>query len=278
MIPDLSQIADDPATKIDDWLVAKYVEGGATERQQGNLQKSLETLLSAEQNLPHHPRILSEIATTYMHIGDQTKAQSYWQSVVDEGAIVSGPYYQVAEKVLRGENPSLRNYRRGQTLQLGQISELKTPASADGEWVTLKIPIHANPDVRPSASLLNLKVDFFDLINGKTPGPTIAKIDKELTSMPYDWRDNLVEQIEVIYHLPILSVAQRKIQGDRAYYGYSVKLYYDNQIQDSVVSDDSLREFRFPTAPVSPAPAPAAAPAMQPSVRGPDTSLFPINR
>ena len=268
--PDLSEIKD-PVGIIEDSLIERLVTSGVFDRRRGNLTGALSTFRDADLNVPNHPRILSEIAGTLTQSGDLSEAERYWQRVVELGPVAGGAYYQVADRMLKGEHPFLPAFREGQYLKLGDIQTRREPTGPEsGEKVTLLVSIFGNPEFTLTPGDLNLQVYFFDLIDGRTPGPSTAEVSYRFPSRPYDWREQSVEQIDVAYNQPAFGVEERRIRGERVYFGYVIELYYQNQQQDSVVSPEQLREFQFP----------AEAPVEEstPPPQGPDPSLFPINR
>lgn len=268
--PNLSGIKD-PVGNIEDSLIERLVTSGIFDRRRGNLTGALSTFRDADLNVPNHPRILSEIAGTLTQSGDLSEAERYWQRVVELGPVAGGAYYQVADRMLKGEHPFLPTFREGQYLQLGDIQVRQgTPGPESGEIVTLLVSIFGNPEFTLTPGDLNLQVYFFDMIDGRTPGPSTAEVSYRFPSRPYDWKEQSMEQIEVVYNQPVFGVEERRIRGERVYFGYVIELYYQNQQQDSVVSPEQLREFQFP------AEAPVEEPPPPP--QGPDPSLFPINR
>lgn len=266
--PDFSEVSD-PVGKIDDSLISRLVETGIDDRRRGDLAGALEALHDADENLPGHPRILSELAGTYGELGRMAEAEEYWRRVAAMGRIVAGSFYQTADKVLRGEDPTIPEVELGKYLKLGKVRVRKLPVSAEGEKVSLLIPIIGKAGEKLAAKDLDMRVYFYDLINGKTPGATTATTSWDYPSHPYDWQERRTEELEIIYHQPVFTVEQKRNLGERVYFGYVIELYYRNQLQDSVVSSDQLRSLRFPVSePVEEPPPP----------QGPDTSLFPINR
>lgn len=266
--PDLNEITD-PVGDVNDSLISILIESGMEDRERGDLEGALSAFLDAEKNLPDHPRVLSEIAGTYGEMGKINEATEYWTRVAEMGEIVAGPFYQIATKVLNGEDPSIPEVEIGKYLKIGKLDLKRQPVSSDGEWVTLTIPIVGKKGESISGKEMDLRVYFYDLINGVTPGQTTATISYDFPSKPYNWAENRTEEIEVIYHQPVFTVEQKQNLGERVYFGYVIELYYRNQLQDSVVSSDELRSLRFPV--IEPVEEPI-------SPQGPDTSLFPKNR
>jgi hypothetical protein len=267
--PDLSAIKD-PSGEIADSLLARLVKSGVDDRARGDFSGALEAFLDVYENLPNHPRVLSEIAGTYGEMGNLELAAKFWNQVADLGPITAGSFHKVAIKVLSGEDPSIPEVEAGKFLKIGKIRVTQSPLDQSGEKVSLTIPVVGQAGESLRAGKMDLRVYFYDLINQATPGPTTASISYEFPTDPYDWKQNRTEEVEVFYHQPVFTVEQKQKLGERVYFGYVVELFYKNQLQDSVFSSEELRRIRFP--------APVPVPDPVPPPQGPDSSLFPINR
>ena len=267
-IPDLSR-AIKSVEPIEDTLVERLVSTGVELRTGGNLQGALQALRDAETNLPDHPRILGELAITMTRLGKNREAVDYWKKLSEMSEAKGGDFPAIASKVLKGE-PVPSPLRPGQILQLGEIRVVKKPPARDGEWIHLFIPIKADPASRPLGREMTLRVFCYDRVNGEQTEQTTAKINYEYPTMPWDWKEG-VEEIEVIYFQPALTVEQKREFGERVFAGYVIELDYRNQLQDVAASSTQLRNLRFEqikrTREVLEAP----------PVEGPDGSLFPSN-
>jgi len=84
---------------------------------------------------------------------------------------------------------------------------------------------------------------FYDRLNGVDLASTAANVSNRWSDPPADFADGNQETLEVTYDLP-----QPEGRGERReYYGYIVRLYYRDQLQDSFAEPAALNQ-RFPAA------------------------------
>ena len=97
----------------------------------------------------------------------------------------------------------------------------------------LHVPISRAGNRPINAQELNLEVFFFDRVNNEKVALTIAPEPVESwQSAPVDWNGTGEELLDIVYHLPALSDAEIQQHGRRSYYGYMLRLYYNNKLQD----------------------------------------------
>ena len=261
LAPDLSPITD-PAGEIQDPLLARLVENGVASRRRGNLGGALEAFLEAANNSPNHPRILAEIAGTHGQLGNAKVAAEYWNKLASLGPLAAGEFFDVAKRALSGEAPVPATLSRN-LLRLGAIRVEQQPPARDGQWVHVFVPITSGTPIQLNSNDMDLRVQIYDQLSDGRIAPTTANVVYEF--LPRDWRSKGIKEIEMIYHQRHTSSGT----GDRNFFGYVIELYYQNQLQDSVVSTDQLRGLRFQS------PKPVEKSQVVPD--GPDGSLFPIN-
>ncbi len=263
-IPDLTD-APRSVTPISDELLERLVETGIELRESGDHEKALQALQDAEANIPDHPRVLGEIAVTLTHLGRNAEARQYWEKVEALGEGAGGDYHDIASRIVDGR-PLPRPARR-LILELGKIRVARQKPPEGGERVRLVIPIVGDPSLRPSGRDMNVRVFFYDLVDGERSEPTTAQISYEFPTKPYDWQENGTEEIEVIYFQPVFTLEQKRELGERTYEGYVIELDYRDQLQDIASSSPELRNLRFQQ---SEAAEPQGGPP-----DGPEGSLFP---
>ena len=77
---------------------------------------------------------------------------------------------------------------------------------------------------------------------------------------PVDWKEGQ-ERLDVVYSMPEMTPEVVRAIGQRKFYGYIVKLSYQNNVQDIVMEPASLQNFGAESAPQTkgkPAPSRAA--------------------
>jgi len=261
----LSNAAIDSAAlePIADPAVERMINSGAKLRSSGNMQGSLNALRQAEAVMPEHPRVLSEIATTYSEMGLVQKAAVYWKKVRELNTGGAEAFQTLAERQLSGDRlvaPAARSL-----LQLGRISSAPDATAVSGQRVILRVPVEADPKTRPAAADMAMLVYFYDRVNGTRTEASTADTSQNFITAPYTWQENGLEVIEVVYHQPEFTEGQKRELGERQYYGYIIELYYRDQLQDTAADPPELSALD----PGAPTPPEAERPT------GPDNSLFP---
>lgn len=218
-----------------------------------DMQGALELLQKAEQFNPDHPAIIAEVAQTYEQMGIKTKATDAWRRIQLLGETKAGSYYELASRRLGAGPaaaagmtalPGLSGEEGEKHLRLGACQVERDLRASSGERYTLRVPIAraSSQPVNPKA--VNLEVFFFDRVNGVQVAQSIAPEPVETwQSSPADWGGAGEETLDVTYHLPALSDAEIQQHGRRSYYGYMLRLYYDNKLQDVAAEPRDLLEF-----------------------------------
>ena len=247
--------------------LAQMLDAGVEKRDGGDMQGALSDLRQVEVTLPDHPRVLSEIAATYSEMGLDRKAMIYWDRVRELGAEGAGAWHAIAVGEMTGQRAfGSAEPRTPQILSLGRVSAAQDQTVTEGERVVVNVVVEADPKSRPVPEEMSMAVFFFDLVDGEKAEPSTADTPPpNWVSAPYDWQTDGRESIEVIYHQPAFTEAQKRELGERRYYGYLIELYYRDQLQDSAAFPPDL-ESLDPNA----RPSSLGEPPL-----GPDNALFP---
>lgn len=241
-------------------------------RANGNMQAALRSLRDANTLSPNHPRVLSEIASTYSQMGLDDKAAEYWRIVFMLGTEQAGAFYDLADMALKGNRIAEDTLPVASVLSLGQIQTIERQDLPEGEKVTIRIPIESQPGVVPNAADMAMLVYFYDQVNGEDAAPTTADTAENFVSEPYDWQDGGIEVIEESYFQPTFTDAQKKELGERRYFGYIIELYYRDELQDVVAEPRELMSLK----PGQPSREDLPDPATEfDSESGPGAELFP---
>ncbi len=208
-------------------------------RSSGNMQAALRALRDANTLSPNHPRVLSELASTYSQMGLDDKAAEYWRSVYVLGPERAGAFYDLADMAMKG-NQIDETTAVETVLSIGEIETIRGPDTAEGERVTLRIPILSRPGSAPDAADMAMLVYFYDTVNGGDFAPTTATTNEGYVSEPYDWQDGNLEIIEESYFQPVFTEVEKKELGERAYFGYIIELYYRDELQAVVAEPEEL--------------------------------------
>lgn len=233
-----------------------YVVTSAKEiRGMSDMQGALELLKRADQFNPDHPAIIAEMAQTYEQMGITDKATDNWRRIQLLGETRAGSFFALAARRL-GAGPaatasplvnSAAIAEGEKRLRLGACQVVRDFATNNGERYVLRVPIVRAGSQTVDGQAMDLEVFFFDRVNGKQVAQSIAPEPVETwQSSPVDWSGGGEETLDVIYHLPPLSPAEIQQHGQRTYYGYMLRLYYNNKLQDVAAEPRDLLEFGSP--------------------------------
>lgn len=245
------EIKPDPAAEL--LRDVDYVVTTAKEiRGMSDMQGALEMLKRADQLNPDHPAIIAEMAQTYEQMGITDKATDNWRRIQLLGETRAGSYFALAARRL-GAGPAataspLINTAAGaegeKRLRLGACQVKRDFSTNNGERYVLRVPIIRAGSQTVDGQAMDLEVFFFDRVNGTQVAQTIAPEPVEAwQSTPVDWSGSGEETLDVVYHLPALSAAEIQQHGRRTYYGYMLRLYYNNKLQDVAAEPRDLLEF-----------------------------------
>tara|TARA_R110002096_G_scaffold23303_9_gene74259 strand:+ start:3275 stop:4528 length:1254 start_codon:yes stop_codon:yes gene_type:complete len=252
--------------KIEDPILERLVSTGEELRGAGNMSSALQALREAEAALPEHPRVLGELAATLSQMGLDSKAVVYWERIVAIGAGRGGAYYEVAKSQLPG-GAAPKVLEPEKVMNIGEIKVDEQSPNSEGQRVSLRIVIDADPAQNPVGADLSLLVYFYDQIDGGRVDPSTADTSYLYPTEPYDWQINGSEEIKVIYNQPIFTEEQSRELGKRSYYGYAIELYYRDRLQDRVVMPEDIARLRMDDAESDPDSSPRSV--------GPENALFP---
>ncbi|OYW76218.1 MAG: hypothetical protein B7Z37_09830 [Verrucomicrobia bacterium 12-59-8] len=241
----------DPATAL--LRDVNYVITSAKEiRGMSDMQQALELLRKADELNPDHPAIIAEMAQTYEQMGLTAKATDAWRRIQLLGTTKAGSYFELATRRLGSGSaavtaPALSAGSGAESekfLRLGACQVARDFTINAGERYVLRVPIVRAGNRTINGQELNLEVFFFDRVNHEKVALTIAPEPVETwQSAPVDWAGTGEELLDVVYHLPALSAAEIQQHGRRTYYGYMLRLYYNNKLQDVAAEPRDLLEF-----------------------------------
>ncbi len=265
-LPKPQPVKPDAATEL--LRDVNYVVTTAKEiRGVGDMNGALEMLRRADELTPDHPAIIAEMAQTYEQMGVAAKATDNWRRIQLLGATKAGSYFELASRRL-GAGPAASattnaSFEGDKLLRLGACNTQRDLSVGTGERYTVRVPIVRNGSQPLDANAVNLEVFFFDRVNGTQVAQSIAPEPVETWhSAPVDWNGSTGEEVlDVVYHLPALSPAEVQQHGRRSYYGYMLRLYYNNKLQDVAAEPRDLLEYGS-----APGAAPAGANPLLPPV------------
>lgn len=125
-------------------------------------------------------------------------------------------------------------------LQPGALLGIVDVREIEGEngLKTLRIAIKSRPGEKIKSSDAKVIVRFFEKNTDGEIFLTESSVSSEWISPPVDWADNEPEILDVRYPLPKAK--------DRVYYGYTLAIYYQNNLQD-VRAVPGILDRQFPS-------------------------------
>lgn len=225
--------------------LGELVEQARALRERGDTSTALTRLREAATISPNAPEVVSELAITYEKMGLVDKALDQWKRIFEMGES-AGIYYAAAEaKIKSGEAPIPMpapqatpkqdiGIQADSVLGLVDITTTDEMDSAGTRIISLKIPVKARPNSNIEVSNVVIQVLFYDIVddlNVVQTNPPAANISSHWSKLPADWVESEVEILEVEYSQPIDDVKEKQGQH-RKYYGYVVRVYYKNELQD----------------------------------------------
>ena len=135
--------------------------------------------------------------------------------------------------------PAVEGIAADATLGLLPITSEDESDENSAKHFILRIPVKARPHAHIDVKDLVLHILFYDIINGQTVVQTSANVNSRWATPPADWVDTDTEELAVEYQLP-KPEAQAAKREDRKYYGYLVRIYYQQRLQAATADPEQL--------------------------------------
>ncbi len=248
-------IQEAPAAAPPESRFDELVAQARTLRDRGDTYTAITRLREAQALDPTDGMPMAEIALTYEKMGMADKAAEHWKKVYDlgEGA---GVYYAAADAKLKASQaqamlkaaPPAAPLAAAESapidqaaaeaavpqnakLGLGTIARQDISSDSQRAKFTLRVPLIAKPRARIDVQDVAIQVFFYDAVAGRTLERTNAEVTTRWSSPPPDWSDGDEETLEVTYAQP--PPAQGDPTNERKFYGYVVRVYYKDALQDA---------------------------------------------
>lgn len=202
----------------------------------GDMRQCILKLEAASAINPKHPAVLYFFGMAYETLKNVDKAREYYMEVflLREKA---GQFFDKAAFRLKNgfETPSSM---RGK-MAFGPCQVTRKSDAENGETVVLHLPVLLAPEEEINPKDVDIKVQFFDLVNGRDIALTRADASIRFMSESANWT-NGEEVLEIVYHMPVLTDEEFAAYGELTYYGYAVRLYYKGELLDCEGSPRAL--------------------------------------
>ncbi len=237
---------------------AELVETAKQIRAMEDMQGALDVLKQADLQYPDNPEVLAETALCYEKMGLSDRAATTWRRLESVAPEKAGGFRALAQRRLENPAAPAGNADLSATggsmatpapdsakvLRLGACQAIRDPSTANGEKVTLRIPVQRVGFGSIDPNLVDIDVFFFDRVNGERVAQTIADEPVSTWSAaPVDWSGIGEEPLDVVYFMPALAPSEVSHHGRRSYHGYVVKLYYQHKLQDVAAEPHDLLNF-----------------------------------
>jgi hypothetical protein len=166
------------------------------------------------------------------------KATDVWDRILKLGP-GAGQFFKMAET--KFEAGAGRAPREIETpLQLGKVLARRDANPSVVEQVTVRIPVQAKDGATIDPEKVHLDVVFFDVLNKGEVTESQAEVSagRWLSGAP-QWLASPVEFLELTYQQPKLPAIGERA-AERRYFGYVIKLYYNDQLQDVLAEPKQL--------------------------------------
>ncbi len=231
--------------KITNVQVREMVEAAREVRKQGDMPLTLETLRAADLREPNHPEILSEMALTYEAMGLAEKSEAMWRSVIMMGESGGGGYYVLAKAKLQGREAMPKTPERN-AVTLGACQIIPDKTVTKGQRLALRVPIIATQGAEIDPAQMEIHVYFYDKVGTDRIESTRADPPvPSWVSAPVDWKEG-EELVDFSYNMPELKPEELREFGKRSYYGYVVKIYYQDRLMDVQAVPKALMDYNPP--------------------------------
>ena len=226
--------------------VADLVNFARALRDRGDTSTALTRLREAQVISPRNMQIISEMAITYEKMSLNDKAIEQWRRIYEAGE-QAGIYYAAAEAKLRAlqlpdappaipldtGNMGLQpgSAEGAPPLSLGNVGTVDdTGNSQTLRRLKLRVPIVAAPGSRVDVHDVMIQVYFYDQLTDGSILQTNANVSSAWASAPVDWSSAEPEILEVEYAQPEPDLVNPRKRERRNYFGYTVRVYYKNEL------------------------------------------------
>jgi hypothetical protein len=191
---------------------------------------------------PNHPEVLYRMAVLYDKLGNRRRATDLFQTVaVMEDA--AGELAGLALHHLSGNRPGdLPGGLMQRPLRIGPAFAEVEHGDTGERTVKLSLSIRAQHGASIDPQAVVPYIYFYDLIDGSEivpcdgQQPPVDEVNPWRSENP-DYQDPGEELLDVTYHIPAMEDG-----SERQFFGYVVKLYYRDEIQDVLIEPRVLVE------------------------------------
>lgn len=216
---------------------AKLLEMAKLQESEQNIVAALKHLDDASQLEPDHPAILYQMGIIFDKVGQKEKAVNYFQTVaaMEDRA---GELVNLALHYLNGNEPTALagSDLTDRPLSVGPaFYDVSTEEATGQRTVKLSLSIRAAAGQEIDPYEVRPEIYFYDLVSGQHvemcdgSQPPAEEVNPWRSETP-DYKDPNEELLDVVFRIPKIDDGE-----ERQFFGYVVKLYYRDEIQDVLV-------------------------------------------
>ena len=233
---------EDGLPKMRSAEAAKLLEAAKLKESEQDIIGALKLLDEANELQPDHPAILYQLGIVFDKVGKKQSAVTYFQTVaaMEERA---GELASLSLHYLHGKDPAaLPSGLINRPLSIGPAFHEVSKDDTGQRTVRLSLSIRAAAGDEIDPYEVRPEIYFFDLVNGVEveacdgSQPPVEEVNPWRSETP-DYKKPSEELLDVVYHIPYLDDG-----AEREFFGFVVKLYYRDEIQDVLVEPRILVE------------------------------------
>ncbi|MDZ4817167.1 MAG: hypothetical protein SGI71_13000 [Verrucomicrobiota bacterium] len=195
--------------------------------------------------LTNHPPTMANLAAIHEASGDYDSARKVWEDVVALGQkaaptefIVASEHLTIIDKLRTVNQPP----KEDEWLKINSIDLDKANDPETEERRNLKVELSKRVGAALDPSKVKIMIYFYDKAGEEIVVSTTAKIEKGWVTAPVDWN---AEESETLLASYIVAKGGRKKDQSKAgksiiFYGYIVKVFYNNVLQDHRAFPEAL--------------------------------------
>ncbi len=236
------RLTEDGLPKMHSMEAAKLLEAAKLKESDQDIIGALKLLDDANELEPDHPAILYQMGIVFDKVGKKERAVNYFQTVAAM-AERAGQLATLSLHYLNGKDPAaLPSGLTNRPLSIGPAFHEVTKDDTGKRTVKLSLSIRAAAGNEIDPYEVRPEIYFFDLVNGVDveacdgSQPPVEEVNPWRSETP-DYIEPSEELLDVVYHIPYLDDG-----AEREFFGFVVKLYYRDEIQDVLVEPRILVE------------------------------------
>ena len=228
--------ADAPPASEEDEEVDALIRKGVAALIEGDMRQCVLSLEQASALAPNHPAMLYYYGMAYDKLLNPHKARDYYKKLFQMRE-QAGKYFERAARRLTYGVEQAADLRG--KLSFGPYKVQHTYDAEQGERVSLLLPIMLAPGEEVRADEIYVRVQFFDLVNGRKVDFSREEPKAAWVHSVQTW-EQCEEDIEVTYTVPPSDAGELSAGGDVKYYGFVAKLYYKGEPLDCISTPSAL--------------------------------------